>query len=377
MTTVTSQNLLDVIKAYFASLGLEAEAGSYLTARNFVEGLVLKLPAVCLVPGNKPDHSRSKQTHIHVTGNNRYFFFPAAEVNRAAASSADQPQDLLVSEQNIAALRGRAVTGPGLSLRPSHTMKKIACRAAQETQVQISKLRADGRTFIDLRNSLYENDLLVFLKQRTGSAMFAVGIPRSFYEDRYVFQSDVYTGLESRGAVTVRNALAAVMEEYGGAAVVDSDDAISDAVYQELVAAAPRPGEIADLPVPYLPAHPEGRNTRTTRPPTNPVLGRAALIQCGYRCAVDGGHATFLRKSGERYLEVHHLVPLEWQEAFLYQLDVPANLVPLCPLCHRLLHYGRMEEKIPILTRLYEARRERLLASGISITLEELLRFYE
>ena len=375
MITVTSKNLLDFIKTYFETLGLGGEASDYFTARNFAEGLVLKLPAVCLVPSNKPANSRSKQTHIHVTGNNRHFFFNPESVDAAVESSEDYHQHVFVSRQNLKALNGTAITDGGLYFHPSHTMTKIACRASQDTQVQISKLRMDGDLFIELRNSLYENDLLVFLKMRAGNAMAAVGVPRAFYEGKYEFQSDTYSGLESKGTVTVKNALAAVMDEYEDSDVVDGDEAIADAVYQELVNDAPVVATFYE-PVEYIPGNNE-KTTKSSRPSTNPSLGKEAISRNKFCCAVDKGHPTFIKKDGGRYMEVHHLIPLEWQREFAYKLDTRANLVPLCPLCHKLIHYGRMEDKQPILTQLYEERKDTLLESGLEITLDELLRFYE
>ena len=375
MITVTSKNLLDFVKAYFDSLGLGTEAGGYFNAKTFAEGLVLKLPAVCLVPANKPADSRSKQTHIHVTGNNRYFFFDSDAVNSAVVSSEDVQQNVLVSRQNLKALNGARLLDGGLFFAPSYTMTKIACRASQESQVQISKLRLDGDLFIELRNSLYENDLLVFLKLRAGNALVAVGIPHSFYDGEYEFQSDIYSGLESKGTVTVKNALAAVMDEYEDSDVVDGDEAIADAVYQELVNDAPVIATFYE-PVEYIPGNNE-KTTKSTRPSTNPSLGKEAISRNKFCCAVDKDHPTFIKKDGGRYMEVHHLIPLEWQREFAYKLDTRANLVPLCPLCHKLIHYGRMEDKQPILTQLYEERRDALRESGLEITLDELLRFYE
>lgn len=375
MITVTSKNLLEFIKNYFESLGLGLEAADYFTAKNFAEGLVLKLPAVCLVPGNKPANSRSKQTHIHVTGNNRYFFFNAESVDSAIDSSEDFHQNVFVSKQNLKALSNEKITDDGLYFQPSHTMTKIACRASQDAQVQVSKLRMDGPLFIELRNSLYENDLLVFLKLRAGNAMVAVGIPRSFYEGEYEFQSDIYSGLESKGTITVKNALAAVMNEYENSAVVDGDDAISDAIYQEMVNDAPVISTVYE-PVAYVPSN-SVKTTKSSRPSTNPSLGKEAIARNNYCCAVNKSHPTFIKKDGGRYMEVHHLIPLEWQSGFTYKLDTCANLVPLCPLCHKLIHYGRTEDKRPILTRLYNERKEALSESGLEITLEELIRFYE
>ena len=375
MQNINSNNLLDFVHAYFDSLGLGAEARDYINAKNFREGLVLKLAAVCLVPGNKPSNSRSKQTHIHVTGNNRYFFFDNSKVDASNASTADVRQNVEVSRQNLRALEKQPMLNGGLFFTPSYTMKKIAYRAAQETQVQISKLRLDGQLFVELRNNLYENDLLVFLKKRDGDDMAVVGIPHTFYEGKYSVQNAVYSGLQSKGTVTIKNALKAVMQEYKDSDVVDGDEAIADAVYQELVNNAPVVSTFYE-PVVYNPSNEEKTN-KNTRPSTNPSLGKEAISRNNYCCAVDAQHPTFLKKDGGRYMEAHHLIPLEYQSDFTYKLDTRANLVPLCPLCHKQIHYGRMQEKMPILIQLYNERKEALKESGLDITLEQLIQYYE
>jgi len=376
MTTITSKNLLDFLKAYFSSLGLSGGTDEFFNAKTFAEGLVLKLPAVCLVPNNKPVTSRSKQTHIHVTGNNRYFFFAQEDIDTAISSSDDYKQTVMVSRQNIDALQGKMIDKQELSFCQSHTMTKIACRATQEPQVQISKLRMDGADFVDLRNCLFENDLLIFLKYRDNEKMLVVGVPFSFYKEEYIFESDIFAGLESKGTITVKNALSEVMLEYTDTDVVDGGDSISDAVYQEMVSAA-EPSSTKYEPVKYISSYPEGKSIKSSRPSTNPAIGKEAIKNGQYLCAVDGKHTTFLKNDGTYYMEVHHLIPLERQYAFENKLDTKANLVPVCPLCHKLIHYGRYCDKKAIIARLFEERKDNLKASGLEITLEKILSFYE
>lgn len=379
MISVTSQNLLDFVQSYFASLGFDADARAHFTAQNFTEGLVLKLPAVCLVPGNKPETSHSKQTHIHITGDNRYFFFPKHQVDSAAVSTGDISQPLLLSPQNLAALQNNAFTESQLEFVPSYTLKKIACRNTQLAQVQISKLRADDASFVKLRHCLYENDLLIFLRPRLGEALTVVAIPHDFYADQYSIPNSVCTGLESRNMVTVKSALSAAADEFPDSAVVGDaaalSAALSDAIYQEVVDLLPRAAELP--PAEYIPAPFQESGARSLRPATDPALGKAALLAGGYRCAINPDHTTFQKPNGEPYLEVHHLIPLEQQQCFWYKLDTLANLVPLCPLCHKLLHYGRAEERNAPLLRLYEARKGALAQSGLVLTADEFLRFYE
>lgn len=75
-------------------------------------------------------------------------------------------------------------------------------------------------------------------------------------------------------------------------------------------------------------------------------------------------------------MEEHHLIPLKQWDNFLFSLDVEANIVVLCPHCHRLLHYGDKEEIKPILEQLFIQRKNLLASKGIHLTLEQLYAFY-
>lgn len=380
MKFITSQNLLALPKDYFASLGLKQKAEEYFSAKRFDKGLILKLPAVCIVPKNKPKTSKSKQTHIHVTGNNRYFFYSPEDINSVTESTKDRKQSVMVSLQNIKSLSEKDIDGEELLFETSFTMTKIACRASQESQVQISKIKKDGDIFIELRNNLYEDDILVFLKQRKDDAFVVVGIPKSFYQGKYEIASEIYSCLESEGVVTVKNALSSVMESYHDTDIINNGDAVSDAVYQEMInelhIATPSTESEAYEAVPYQPINKE-KLSKSNRPNTNPVLGKEAILRNQYRCSVNPNHETFTKKNGERYMEVHHLIPLERQAEFDNKLDTRANLVPLCPLCHKLIHYGKIEDIKPIITQLFNERQEALIKSGLAITLEDLIEFYE
>lgn len=60
-------------------------------------------------------------------------------------------------------------------------------------------------------------------------------------------------------------------------------------------------------------------------------------------------------------MEGHHLIPLKHQTKFSNGIDVYANIVCLCPICHRLLHFGIQSEKAYVAEYLYERRSERLI----------------
>lgn len=103
-----------------------------------------------------------------------------------------------------------------------------------------------------------------------------------------------------------------------------------------------------------------------------------AIIQADFECESDKSHKFFnSKKTGENYCETHHLIPMRLQKRFPVSLDVYSNLVSLCPVCHRALHHGHINDKRAILERLYNEREERLIASGIIIKFDEVLDVYK
>lgn len=110
----------------------------------------------------------------------------------------------------------------------------------------------------------------------------------------------------------------------------------------------------------------------------NASLASKAMMLSNYTCEIDHSHKTFISKSTNMpYVECHHLIPIAKQEEFKYDLDQLANLVSLCPHCHRLIHYGQDEEKEKLLKKLYDQRKDYLKKVGIEITFSELKRIYE
>ena len=64
------------------------------------------------------------------------------------------------------------------------------------------------------------------------------------------------------------------------------------------------------------------------------------------------------------------------QSQFQHSLDVPENIVALCPNCHRLLHHGAGRLTKPILNQLWNARRAKLEDRGIAAPLKQLVTAY-
>lgn len=120
-------------------------------------------------------------------------------------------------------------------------------------------------------------------------------------------------------------------------------------------------------------------NCNSRKSNRNPMVGRLALKLANYQCELDETHETFISNTtSENYVEAHHLIPMKYYDydEFKVSIDNEANIVALCPTCHRKIHFGQPEEKEKILRTLYDANIDNLRDSGIEITFKRLLQMY-
>lgn len=104
------------------------------------------------------------------------------------------------------------------------------------------------------------------------------------------------------------------------------------------------------------------------------IIKNHVIKAAHFMCECDSEHITFTAKrNNKQYMEGHHLIPMKAQIEFKYSLDTYANIVSLCPNCHRLLHYGIETEKKSMLEELYKQRYARLHNSGIEISKNDFL----
>ncbi|MBA4697982.1 MAG: HNH endonuclease [Ruminococcus sp.] len=104
------------------------------------------------------------------------------------------------------------------------------------------------------------------------------------------------------------------------------------------------------------------------------IIKNQVIESVGYICEIDPLHKTFISEStNQLYMEGHHIIPMKMQKHFDNSLDVYANIISLCPICHRQLHFGLREDKIELLIKIYSARSERLHNCGLSISQDELI----
>lgn len=108
----------------------------------------------------------------------------------------------------------------------------------------------------------------------------------------------------------------------------------------------------------------------------NPSIAKIALEEASYMCELDDSHQTFISKvTGKNFVEAHHLIPMEQQDNFDVSLDVPENILSLCPNCHRLFHHSNNFKDV--LKYFFLQREKGLNERGIFISFEELLKCYK
>ncbi|WP_281948709.1 MrcB family domain-containing protein [Vibrio parahaemolyticus] len=104
-----------------------------------------------------------------------------------------------------------------------------------------------------------------------------------------------------------------------------------------------------------------------------------AIKTADYKCENDESHITFVSAaSGKQYVEAHHLIPMEFQDDFDFSIDVPENIISLCPTCHRLFHHATAKDKEEILGKFFDKRSKMLSKErGVIINKDRLFRYYK
>jgi 5-methylcytosine-specific restriction protein A len=112
----------------------------------------------------------------------------------------------------------------------------------------------------------------------------------------------------------------------------------------------------------------ELREVRNVTYGRSSIIKRQALSMAHYTCELNAEHITFINRfTKQPYMEGHHIIMMKHQNEFKYSLDVYANIICICPNCHRLLHLGVKDEQVNCLKIIYDSRKIRLEKSGLKI----------
>lgn len=108
-----------------------------------------------------------------------------------------------------------------------------------------------------------------------------------------------------------------------------------------------------------------------------PKYSSQAIENANYTCEYRSYHQTFIgAKSGNQFVEAHHLVPMQFQDKFENSLDVPENIIALCPNCHKAIHFAEISTKKEMIHFFLEQRKDLLFSRGIKIIESALLDIY-
>lgn len=228
----------------------------------------------------------------------------------------------------------------------------------------------------------YEKQLSKIHNAGKGNAFTYEGRPSQFYmcvltnEQAFFLLNHILAKQTNETAIAIVNeALAVVREDY------EFDDDIESIDEAQSIDAAIESGNLPPSPSRKgLKKQIETIQSSTTNrvvPKRDATVAISALCIADHKCEVNKAHMTFTRKkTAIPYMESHHLIPISRFRDFNYSLDVEENIVSLCPICHRLLHHGRMSDKEPILRSLLLQRIAGLRQCGIGVTLEKLKEYY-
>lgn len=109
----------------------------------------------------------------------------------------------------------------------------------------------------------------------------------------------------------------------------------------------------------------------------DPAVAAEAIRLADFKCEIDAKHQTFISHVRDKpYVEAHHLIPFGSQGRYAFSLDVTANIIALCPNCHRRLHHGKVADKADDIKSLLSTRKLRLEEKELMISEKNLLKLY-
>ena len=170
----------------------------------------------------------------------------------------------------------------------------------------------------------------------------------------------------------IRNLLGVYRELKGliGVDILKLGDDLDDESYQSSV----QEGKEIVLPIGKIPVKKDNNTTTWVR---DKDVAYTAIARTNFRCENNPSHETFVSAaSGNPYMESHHLVPIAKQDDFDVNIDVPENIICLCPVCHRAFHSSELEYRNRLIEKFYLKRKEKLKSRGITVDIDTLKEYY-
>lgn len=223
----------------------------------------------------------------------------------------------------------------------------------------IEKIEYDDESFPDYPLRYFWNDNIQFVNIPLADFNEVIGYKRNYTRIRYHPIKEEYI---NNGFEFLSNFLLKTYTEN------------EDAIYQNDVQNAKYSDNTEDKPI--LKKRLFQKNEQLYYP-RNPSIAKSALYKANFKCELNENHLSFINKSSNyNYTEAHHLIPLANYEHFDFHLDVFANIISLCPNCHKMIHLGCENDINIALDILYAKRISRLKKVNLNIELNELKYLY-
>tara|TARA_B110000902_G_C14245703_1_gene564197 strand:+ start:560 stop:1738 length:1179 start_codon:yes stop_codon:yes gene_type:complete len=110
----------------------------------------------------------------------------------------------------------------------------------------------------------------------------------------------------------------------------------------------------------------------------DPDMAYTAISNVNFQCENNPNHETFKSAvTSQQFVEAHHLIPMGFQDKHEASIDVPENIISLCPNCHRAFHNSIDKIKIELIKKFYRERNKSLKEREINIEENKLLEYYK
>tara|TARA_B110000967_G_scaffold94842_1_gene97452 strand:+ start:560 stop:1738 length:1179 start_codon:yes stop_codon:yes gene_type:complete len=110
----------------------------------------------------------------------------------------------------------------------------------------------------------------------------------------------------------------------------------------------------------------------------DPDMAYTAISNANFQCENNPNHETFKSAvTSQQFVEAHHLIPMGFQDKHEASIDVPENIISLCPNCHRAFHNSIDKIKIELIKKFYRERNKSLKEREINIEENKLLEYYK
>jgi len=214
-----------------------------------------------------------------------------------------------------------------------------------------------------------KNEIKLLAKSKLGKGYEAGNICSKYYSfDSLCDDSELIDDL--------RNFIGLYRELKGlvGTNILGIQHAVSEEEFQEEI----QKGKLKILPPGKVEKKTTKSNSSSSSYPRDRDVSFTAIHAANFKCENDTSHQTFTSaKTGYQFVEAHHLIPMEFQDEHDASIDVPENIISLCPNCHRAFHNSIDKTKIELVKKFFSARKKALIEREINIDENKLLVNYK